>query len=85
VNPDTKRRPERLRGKSILLSASIPAPERTDQYRSVPLGSFEIDQAVISLARAVFSEGGQLVLGGHPSISPLIAMVAGEYREPQYA
>lgn len=46
---------------------------------------FEIEQAVISLARAVFSEGGQLVFGGHPAISPLVAMVAGEYREPRYA
>ena len=74
----------RLRGRCIFLSASVPSPEaEDDQFRSIRC--FDIDQAVISLARAVFSEGGQLVFGGHPSISPLVAMVAGEYREFQYA
>lgn len=75
----------RLRGKAILLSASVPTPKRAEQYQRIEDAHFEIEQAVISLARAVFSEGGQLVFGGHPAISPLVAMVAGEYREPRYA
>jgi hypothetical protein len=75
----------RLRGKNIFLSASVPAPQRAERYRRVEDAHFEIEQAVISLARAVFSEGGRLVFGGHPAISPLVAMVAGEYREPRYA
>src|SRR5690348_16641625 len=75
----------RLRGKTILLSASVPAPERAKEYQRVEDAHFQIEQAVISLARAVFSESGQLVFGGHPAISPLVAMVAGEYREPRYA
>ena len=74
-----------LSGKTIFLSASVPAPERDDRFRRVENAHFEIDQAVISLARAVFSEGGRLVFGGHPAISPLVAMVAGEYRQPAYA
>lgn len=72
-----------LRGKTIFLSASIPKPEREKQYSRVPNAAFEIEQAVISLARAVFSEGGRLLFGGHPAISPLVAMVVGEYREPR--
>lgn len=74
----------RLVGKAIFLSASVPAPRRAEQYLRVEDAAFEIEQAVISLARAVFSEGGELVFGGHPAISPLVAMVAGEYREPRY-
>ena len=76
---------DRLRGKTIFLSASVPAPRRAERYKRVEDAHFEIEQAVISLARAVFSESGQLVFGGHPAISPLVAMVAGEYREPRYA
>jgi hypothetical protein len=64
-----------LTGKSVFLSASKPARD-LGQYR--PL-SVEIDEAVVSLSRAVFSAGGQLVFGAHPSISPLVASVATEY------
>jgi hypothetical protein len=75
----------RLRGKTLFLSASVPAAERSKSYQRIENAHFEIEQAVISLARAVFSESGQLVFGGHPAISPLVAMVAGEYREPRHA
>ena len=73
-----------LRGKTIFLSASVPDEERAERYNRVEDAAFEIEQAVISLARAVFSEGGRLVFGGHPAISPLVAMVVGEYREPRF-
>ena len=74
-----------LVGKTVLLSASVPSQERAERYRRVEDAAFEVEQAVISLARAVFSEGGRLVFGGHPAISPLVAMVVGEYREPRFA
>src|SRR5215475_14156218 len=74
-----------LRAKNIFLSASVPAPNRAQRYWRVANAAFQIEQAVVSLARAVFSEGGTLVFGGHPAISPLVAMVAGEYRQPLYA
>jgi len=76
---------DRLRGKTVFLSASVPVPERAEQYNRIEGAHFEIEQAVISLARAVFAEHGVLVFGGHPAISPLVAMVAGEYREPTFA
>jgi hypothetical protein len=75
----------RLRGRTIFLSASVPTAQRSERYQRIEDAHFEIEQAVISLARAVFSEGGQLVFGGHPAISPLVAMVAGEYREPRFS
>jgi SLOG cluster3 family len=74
-----------LRGKTVFLSASVPNEKRADRYNRIEDAAFEIEQAVISLARAVFSEGGRLVFGGHPAISPLVAMVVGEYREPRFA
>ena len=73
-----------LQGKTVFLSASVPNEKRAERYNRVEDAAFEIEQAVISLARAVFSEGGRLVFGGHPAISPLVAMVAGEYREPRF-
>lgn len=74
-----------LRGKTVFLSGSIPTSERSKDYRRVEDAPFKIEEAVISLARSVFFEGGKLVFGGHPSISPLIAMVAGEYLSPRVA
>ena len=77
--------PRRLAGKSVFLSASVPDPSRDERFQRIQDAPFQIEQAVISLARAVFSEGGRLVFGGHPSISPLVATVAGEYRVPVLA
>lgn len=74
-----------LRGRTVFLSASVPDVKRAERYNRIEDAAFEIEQAVISLARAVFSEGGRLVFGGHPAISPLVAMVVGEYREPRFA
>jgi SLOG cluster3 family len=62
-------------GDFIFLSASVPyRPDWTEGAKPV-----EIEEAVVSLARAVFARGGRLLFGGHPSISPLVSAVAGEY------
>lgn len=45
--------------------------------------AFEIEQAVVAFVRTVLAEQGRLVFGGHPSISPLVAAVAGEYFPPR--
>lgn len=75
----------RLLGRTILLSASVPDPERDERFFQIPDAAFQIEQAVVSLARAVFAAGGRLAFGGHPSISPLVALIAGEYRSATYA
>jgi hypothetical protein len=64
--------PQRLAGRAVFLSAAPPA---NPDARLVD--TFE--EAVLSCARAVLSEGGRLVFGGHPEVSPLVAMIAGEY------
>jgi hypothetical protein len=74
----------RLRGHSVLLSASLPAMERAEIYKRIEAAEI-IEEAVVSLARAIFSEGGTLVFGGHPTISPLVALVVREYVTPRVA
>jgi hypothetical protein len=76
-------RPEPLlRDQFIFLSASKPS-RNLDRFPLAPARSnrtsVEIEEAVVSLARAVFAHDGRLVFGGHPSISPLVASVAAEY------
>jgi hypothetical protein len=81
----------RLQGQGIFLSASVPNRREVETrlYRG-PLPSddqirdqdLRIETAVTALARAVFCSGGQIVFGGHPAISPHVAMVAAEYFPP---
>lgn len=68
-----------LNNKAVFLSASVPSKKRSEQYRRVENAATAIEEAVIAVARAVFSAGGRLVFGAHPSISPLVASVIGEY------
>jgi hypothetical protein len=81
--------PGRLKGKTVFLSASIPSRSRDRAYQvryaeeSIPDDWIEIEQAVIGLSRAIFSEEGRLVFGGHPTITPIIASVASEYFPPR--
>jgi SLOG cluster3 family len=71
--------------RTIFLSASVPSLSRAEEFQRDKYAAFEIEQAVISLARAVFAHDGRLVFGGHPTISPLVGVVAGEYRAPRAA
>jgi hypothetical protein len=72
----------RLHGITIFLSASVPSPERADEYERIEEAPLRIEEAVVSIARAIFVEGGTLVFGAHPSISPLVARVADHYYLP---
>ena len=68
-----------LQGRSVFLSASVPT---RPGFRRPSFAAVEIEEAVVSLARAVLREEGILVFGAHPSISPLVASVASEYITP---
>lgn len=72
----------RLQGKAVFLSASVPSPERRNEYERIPEAPVRIEEAVACIARAIFVEGGTLVLGAHPSISPLVARVVDDYYLP---
>lgn len=62
-------------GDVIFLSASVPIREGWAEDAQPA----EIEEAIVSIARAVFARNGRLLFGGHPSVSPLVAAVAGEY------
>jgi hypothetical protein len=71
-------RPGKLASRYVFLSASVPSRD-LEVYRKPAFAHLDIEEAVVSLARAVFAEEGRLVFGGHPSISPLVASVAADY------
>lgn len=69
---------------TILLSASVPADKRSEKYQEkytrIKNAQIQIEEAVIGLSRNIFQARGKIVFGGHPSISPLVAMVATEFK-----
>ena len=58
----------------LILAASYPSRE----YKS-GADSHEIASAVKALIGAAFHQGWRIIFGGHPTISPLILMIAREY------
>ena len=62
----------RLQGRHVFLSASVPNDASADE-------ALLIEEAVMACVRAVLSERGTIVFGGHPAISPFVATVAAEY------
>lgn len=64
---------------TFLLSASVPSAERAERYHRIQDSQLHIDEAIVSLSRAVFAKGGRIVFGGHPTVVPLVSMVAAEY------
>lgn len=70
---------DRLRGKTLFLSASIPSEGRDSRFLRVPDVQVYVTDAVSAVARAVIAHQGTLVFGGHPTITPLVSLIAGEY------
>lgn len=68
-----------LHGEKIFISASLSSDHRSPKFTVDREHVGWIEDAVIATTRAVLENGGRVVLGGHPSIVPLVAMVAGEY------
>jgi hypothetical protein len=63
-----------------LLSASFPSGPRGERYRPYDPGS--ISDSVVAVVRGVLHANGRLVFGGHPTITPLVLLVASELRAP---
>lgn len=72
----------RFRGRTVLLTAGLPTEDRARSGFD-PVEATE--EAVLSLARAIFAEGGQLALIEDEVIAPLVGMVAGEYLVSEFA
>ena len=60
----------------VFLSASFPSGERRARFE--PFDSGGIADAVTAVVRAVLAAKGRLIFGGHPTITPLVLMVASE-------
>src|SRR5205823_12719237 len=63
---------------TVFLSASFPSRERSARFFE-SADPNEITQALVAACRAVLSASGRIVFGGHPSVTPLVMMVAEEY------
>lgn len=61
---------------TIFLSASFPSGDRGERFR--PYDASGIADAVSAFARAILAGNGKLVFGGHPTITPLVLMIARE-------
>ena len=59
----------------VFLSGSIPDPQRYTR----PFDAFEITDAVVAVARSVFTSSGRLVCAVHPTIAPLLLSVGAEF------
>ena len=65
-----------LAGHHVFLSASFPSGERGQEVE--PYDASAVADAVTAIVRAVLWRGGRLVFGGHPTITPLVLMIAKE-------
>jgi SLOG cluster3 family len=67
-----------LNSRAVFLSASFPSRERSARFFE-SADPNEITQALVAACRAILSANGRIVFGGHPSVTPLVMMVAEEY------
>ena len=63
---------------TVFLSASFPSGMRGEQFR--PYDASGIADAVSAFARAILGSNGRMSFGGHPTITPLVLMIARELR-----
>ena len=74
-----------LHGKTLLLLANLPTRDYCENYPCTNQLYLDIEESVISLARAVLSKGGHIVLKGNTLVSLLLAFVASEYTSARVA
>ncbi len=65
-----------LRNLPVFLSASLPE-ELVETHRALDLEHF-----IATFVRELLADGGHLVFGGHPSVTPLVQHVAQEFDDP---
>ena len=65
-----------LKRRRVFLSASFPSGKRGADFEPFDPGA--IADAVTAVVRAVLLAKGRLLFGGHPTVTPLVLMVASE-------
>ena len=66
-----------LRGQHLLISASFPSRERGERFQ--PYDAMAVADAVAAVVRVTLAMDGSVVLGGHPTITPLVLMIGSEF------
>jgi hypothetical protein len=66
-----------MSGRRVFVSASFPSGERGAPFE--PYDTAAIADAATAVVRAVLRAGGRIVFGAHPTISPLVLLIAGEH------
>ncbi|PYF08672.1 hypothetical protein C8J30_11291, partial [Rhodobacter viridis] len=77
-------RGKRLERQTIMLAAGMPEGE-PEGDAVARISGWDIDQAIVALARAVFAEGGRLVAESDTPLTLLLAMIAAEYQTQRFA
>lgn len=67
-----------LSGLRVFLSASFPTGDRASNFP--PADRDDVADAIVAVARSVLANGGSLIFGGHPTVSPLVLMCGLELR-----
>ena len=67
-----------LKGKFIFLSASLPSADRHQKYY-INTNPLNITNAVVSFTEGILKRNGNLIFGGHPTISPLVLTVVKDF------
>ncbi len=67
-----------LQEKFIFLSASLPSADRHQKYY-INTNPLNITNAVVSFTECILKRNGNLIFGGHPTISPLVLTVARKF------
>lgn len=70
-----------LRSRSVLLCASFPSEKRGKAVS--PYDVDAIADAVTAMTRAILEANGRIAFGGHPTITPLILLIASSRSERQ--
>ena len=65
-----------MSGPRVFVSASFPSGKPGQPFK--PYDTAAIAEATTAVVRAVLRAGGRIVFGAHPTISPLVLLVAGE-------
>ena len=66
-----------LRGQHLLISASFPSGERGERFQ--PCDAAAVADAVAAVVRVTFAMDGSVVIGGQPTITPLVLMIGSEF------
>jgi hypothetical protein len=83
--PGNPMRRHPLAGQTVFLSTSEPLNDQVPKEAAVRGVFAREEEAILRVAAAVFDAGGTLLIGAHPSVSPLVGYLCAQYHLPEPA